>query len=185
MRGCEPCKFSAIQCDPATGESYMNARACGLALLIPGLVWSANVFTGARDPRVGYWIEEKVSSSYPQAQGLQISFEDLGGGVFRYKLGANHDAENMLVVEARCDGKEYPLVDGNGKANGRTYSCRVTGPRSVESTTGHDPASPGISSTVVETVSEDGKTLTGTGTYRDASGKVLKEVRRHFTRRSP
>ncbi len=161
----------------------MNVRAClGVGLLVPGLSWSANS-TEARDPRAGYWIEEKDSSSYPQAQGLQISFEDLGGGVFRYKLGANHDRENMLVVEARCDGKNYPLVDGNGKANGRTYSCRVTGPRSVESTTGHDPASPGISSTVVETVSEDGKELTGIATYRDANGATIRSLRRHFTRR--
>ncbi len=114
-----------------------------VSLLIPGLAWCANPSTDVRDPRAGYWIEEKISSSYPQAQGLQISFADLGGGVFRYKLGANHTPENMLVVEARCDGKDYPLVDGNGKANGRMYSCRVTGPRSVESTTGHDPASPG------------------------------------------
>ena len=153
----------------------------GVALLIPGLVWAADP-TG-RDPRVGYWIEEKVSSSYPQAQGLQISFADLGGGVIRYKLGANHTPENMLVVEARCDGKDYPLVDGNGKANGRTYSCRVTGPRSVESTTGHDPASPGVSSTVVETVSEDGKDLTGIATYKDANGATIRSLRRHFTRR--
>ena len=124
-----------------------------------------------------------MSSSYPQAQGLQISFADLGGGVIRYKLGANHNPENMLVVEARCDGKEYPLMDGNGKANGRTYSCRVTGPRSVESTTGHDPSSPGVSSTVVETVSEDGKELTGIATYRDANGATIRSLRRHFTRR--
>ncbi len=33
--------------------------------------------------------------------------------MFRYKLGANHAPDNMLVVEARCDGKDYPLLDGN------------------------------------------------------------------------
>lgn len=106
----------------------MNVRAClGIALVVPGLAWSASLNTEVRDPRIGYWIEDKISASYPQAEGLQLSFEDLGGGLIRYKLGAK--------------------------------------------------------ATLVEKVSEDGNFLTGTATYRDASGKFLREVHRRFSRR--
>ena len=162
----------------------MNVKAClAAALLVPGLAWTAAANPDARDPRIGYWIEDRISPTYPQAEGLQLSFEDLGGGLIRYKLGANHTPIYMLQVDARCDGGQYSFVDGNGKPDGRMYSCRVTGARSVESTSSHDKASPGISSTVVETVSEDGTGLTGTGTYRDASGHITREVRRHFVRR--
>jgi hypothetical protein len=155
----------------------------GLALLIPGLAWSANLNTAIADPRIGYWIEDKISATYPQAQGLQVSFDDLGGGLIRYKLGANHTPATVLQVDARCDGGQYSFVDGTGKPDGRMYSCRVTGTHTVESTSSNDKASPGLTSTLVETVSADGTSLTGVGTYRDASGKVVREVRRHFTRR--
>jgi hypothetical protein len=161
----------------------MNLRASlAVALLIPGIAWAANL-TDARDPRIGYWIEEKISATYPQAEGLQVSIEDLGGGLIRYKMGANHAPAYVLQVDARCDGGQYSFVDGTGKPDGRMYSCRITSSRSVVSTSSHDKANPGISSMVVETVSDDGTSLTGIATYSDASGKVVREVRRHFIRR--
>jgi hypothetical protein len=162
----------------------MSIRAClGIALLIPGLAWSASPNPQSKDPRVGYWIEEKISTTYPQAQGLQLSFEDLGGGQIRYKLGANHTPENLIQVDAKCDGGKYPLVFGNGKVDGRMYSCRITGAHSVESLTTQLNSKTESTATVVETVSVDGNELMGIGTYRDAAGKVVREVRRHFTRR--
>jgi hypothetical protein len=63
------------------------------------------------------------------------------------------------------------------------YSCRVTGQHSVESVTTQLNSKTEASATLVETVSGDGNELTGIGTYMDADGKVVREVRRHFTRR--
>ena len=146
--------------------------------------WSgaATLNPEGRDPRIGYWIEEKISPTYPQAEGLQLSFEDLGGGRIRIKLGANHTPENLIQVEAKCDGGVYPEVYGTGKPVGRSYSCRVTGPRTVKS--GGEAGNPKSGSyTLAETVSEDGITMTGDATYRDAAGKFVREVRRKFTRR--
>jgi hypothetical protein len=162
----------------------MNAAAClGVALVIPGLSWPANLNSSAQDPRIGYWIEDRISATYPQAQGLQLSFEDLGGGLVRYKLGANHTPENLIQVEARCDGGKYRLVYGTGKLDGRMYSCRATGPRSVESMTSQPDSKTEATATLVETVSEDGNELTGNAIYRNANGEFVREVRRHFTRR--
>ncbi len=139
----------------------MKVRALVGALLLPSLAWSAGPTPDSRDPRIGYWIEERISPAYPQSEGLQLSIEDIGGGRIRYKLGANHDAAHLLQVDARCDGAKYPLVDGNGKPEGRTYSCKVSGPRSVESTTTQVAGKPEATAALVETVSEDAPACLG------------------------
>jgi hypothetical protein len=135
--------------------------------------------TQPSDPRFGYWIEDKISASYPQAQGLHLSFDDLGGGMIRVKVGANHTPDNLLVVDARCDGHEYAWAYGTGKPVGRTYTCRVTGPRSVEhSSIDKDPKSSAVGT---ETVSQDGNELLWTP--REATGPTGAQPVRHFTRR--
>jgi hypothetical protein len=137
----------------------------------------------ARDPRLGYWVEEKVSAAYPQAQGLQIAVDDLGGGVIRRNLGANHTPEHQQVVDTKCDGSTHAVMNGIAKPVGTDYSCKVTGPKSVQSTTVPGNMPRAASTTLVETVSEDGNTLIGAWTSFDASGKVIGQGARHFSRR--
>jgi hypothetical protein len=153
-----------------------------LAMLTSGLC-SAAAPDAARDPRIGYWVEERVSPSYPQAQGLQIAVDDLGGGVIRRNIGANHTPEHQQVVDSRCDGAMHAVLNGIAKPVGTNYSCKVVGPREVESTTVPGNMPRAASTTLVETVSDDGMTLTGAWTSFDAGGKVIGRGSRHFTRR--
>ena len=152
----------------------MNIRTrVGLFLLFPVLAAGQGAMTS--DPRIGNWVEEKVSGSYPQGTGLRIAVEDLRDGRFRYRIRGFH-------VDAQCDGGKYPYVDGNGKPDGRTLSCRITGPRSVESMGTLPNPDPAANFTLLETVSEDGNALTGIATYRAVNGKFVREVRRQFRR---
>lgn len=124
-----------------------------------------------RDPRVGTWIEQQG----PGSAGLRTSYEDLGDGRVRIRLSG-------LVVEARCDGANYPFVGRNGQPAGPTYSCRITGPRTVEYTYTQVGREPWSTSTGLETVSEDGETLTHVGVRRDANGAYIEDVRLTFSR---
>jgi hypothetical protein len=137
----------------------------------------------AKDPRIGYWIEDRISAAYPQAQGLQVSVEDLGGGRFRYTIGANHLPENMLRVEGKCDGGRYTFVDGNGKSLGNTLSCRYSGAHAVDYLYTQAKADTWLTSTGSESVSEDGSRMTWKATRRDANGRVVEELSRQFSRR--
>jgi hypothetical protein len=147
---------------------------CGFALLLPLLALAA-AQQPRTDPRIGNWVEEKVSATYPQGTGLRISVDDVVGGRFRYRISG-------YQVEGQCDGGKYPYVDANGKPDGRTLSCRVVGPRTVESIGTLPNPDPAATFTLVETVSDDGNTLSGIATYRDAKGEFVREVRRVFRR---
>ncbi len=135
------------------------------------------------DPRLGYWIEDRISASYPQAQGLHVSVEDLGGGRFRYTIGANHLPENMERVEGKCDGGTYQWQDGNGKLLGNTVSCRYTGAHQVDYVFRQGNADTWLTSAGTETVSEDGRRLIWKATRRDAKDRIVEEMSRQFTRR--
>jgi len=143
-----------------------------------GLLLGATVLRGAahadappRDPRIGTWIEQPG----PGSAGLHTSYEDLGDGRVRIRLTG-------LVVDARCDGASYPWVDRSGQAAGPTYSCRITGPRTVEYVYTQIGRQPWSTSKGVETVSEDGATLTHVGVRRDANGAFVEDLRRTFSR---
>jgi hypothetical protein len=114
----------------------------------------------ARDPRIGFWVER------PGSTRIQTSYEDLGEGRIRLRLTGP-------VVEARCDGATYPFVGANGQPAGPMYSCRVTGPRTVEYVYSQPGRQPWTTSAGVETVSEDGNTLSHVGVRRDANGAFV------------
>lgn len=149
-----------------------NAFGCFVLLLgATALCGAAAAEAQERDPRIGTWIEQQG----PDSVGLRTSYEDLGDGRVRIRLSG-------LVVEARCDGANYPFVGRNGQPAGPTYSCRITGPRTVEYTYTQAGREPWSTSTGLETVSEDGETLTHVGVRRDANGAYIEDVSLTFSR---
>lgn len=126
----------------------------------------------ARDPRIGTWIQKAA----PGTPAVRQSFEDLGDGRIRLRLAG-------LAAEARCDGKPYPLMNAEGRPAGATYSCRVTGPRSVDYVYTQNGREPWTTSTGTETVSADGNTLTHVGVRRDANGKLVENLTQEYRRR--
>ncbi len=126
----------------------------------------------ARDPRIGVWVQQVARGAAPVRQ----SFEDLDDGRIRLRLTG-------LTVEARCDGKAYAFMNAEGRAAGPTYSCRVTGPRTVEYTYTQAGRDAWTTSAGTETVSADGTTLTHVGVRRDASGKLVENLAQEYRRR--
>jgi hypothetical protein len=155
-----------------------------LALAYTGGICAATESAALQtDPRLGYWIEDRITPAYPQAQGLHVSVEDLGSGRFRYTIGANHLPENLERVEGKCDGGTYQWRDGNGKLLGNTVSCRYSGAHQVNYVFKQGKPDTGLTSTGTESVSEDGSRLTWKATRRDAKGQIVEEMTRQFTRR--
>jgi hypothetical protein len=163
----------------------LTRNAAGIALFFcaAGLAVSAADGPAARDPRLGYWVEESRSDSYPQSEGLQLLVEDLGRGVTRYTLGANHAPQNKWIVAGRCDGSEHDVVKGTGDPWGNSAACRVLGPRAVATTTTPGNRQQAAMTVLIEAISEDGNDMMGNWTSWNADGKVLAEGFRHFTRR--
>jgi hypothetical protein len=152
-------------------------------LCAAGICSAAEQVPQQKDPRIGYWVEDRISATNPQAQGLQVSVEDLGGGRFRYTIGANHLPENMLRVEGKCDGGTYQWGDGNGKPLGNTLSCRISGPHTVDYLYTQGRPDAWLTSAGTETVSDDGSRLTWKAIRRDANGRFVEELNRQFSRR--
>ena len=146
----------------------------GIAVAVVALYCAGSALAAqlpSTDPRIGSWVQQVA----PGAAAVRQTFEDLGGGRIRLRLTG-------LTVEARCDGKPYPFVTAAGRPSGSTYSCRVTGPRSVEyiyTQTGRDPWT---TSAGTETVSADGTTLSHVGVRRDASGKLVENLAQEYRR---
>jgi hypothetical protein len=135
------------------------------------------------DPRIGYWIENAKSPAYTQGVGLHMSYENGSSGAIRVKFNANRSPANLQAVEVRCDGSKHPVMSGTGSLVGRTYSCRIAGPRTTEALITRANTDPVVTTTLVEVISEDGIAMTGTWTDRDPAGKVLAEGQRYFSRR--
>ena len=127
-----------------------------------------------QDPRIGNWIEQPGQGS----ARLRTSYEDLGDGRVRIHLSG-------LVVEARCDGETYPFTGSNGRPAGPTYSCRNTGPRTVEYTYTQIGREPWSISSGMETVSEDGDMLTHIGVRQNADGTFVENLSLIFVRDAP
>jgi hypothetical protein len=137
-----------------------------------GIAASALALEAAeRDPRIGTWIQKAA----PGTAAVRQSFEDLGGGRFRLHLTG-------MTVEARCDGKKYFFTTADGKPAGPTYSCRVTGSRTVEYSYTQEGRDPWTTSTGTETVSEDGGTLKHVGVRRDAAGRAVENLTQEYRR---
>jgi hypothetical protein len=151
--------------------SKTTSTVIGLLLGVTLLGGVAQADAPTRDPRIGAWIEQPG----PGSAGLHTTYEDLGDGRVRIHLSG-------LVVDARCDGASYPFVDRSGKAAGPTYSCRITRPRSVEYLYTQLGRQPWSTSKGVESVSEDGGTLTHVGVRQDANGVFVEDLCRTFSR---
>jgi hypothetical protein len=149
----------------------MTSACFGLLLGATALCGAAEADAQERDPRIGTWIEQQG----PGSVGLRTSYQDLGDGRVRIHLSG-------LVVEARCDGASYPFTGRNGKPAGPTYSCRITGPRTVEYTYSQPGRESWSTSTGLETVSVDGETLTHVGVRKDVNGAYIEDLRRTFSR---
>lgn len=158
--------------------------AClGLLLYGAGLAGAAATDTPARDSRAGYWVEERISESYPQSQGLKLLIEDLGDGITRYTLGPGHAPEDKWIVEGGCDGSEHQVVKGTGAPWGKRYACRMLGPHATAATTMPGNRQDAAMTVLIETISDDGNDMHGKWTSWNADGKVIAEGFRHFTRR--
>jgi hypothetical protein len=112
---------------------------------------------------------------------MHVTYEDLGDGRFRLTLAA-HSVER-LIVEAKCDGRTYPYLTGNGTPTGSTLSCRFTAPRTVEYLYTAGDKTVWATSTGVETVSDDGNTLAWDAIHRDTGGRTVDEIHSRFSRR--
>jgi hypothetical protein len=114
---------------------------------------------------------------------MHVTYEDLGDGRFRLTLFPHYMPVSQQIVEAKCDGATYAYADGNGKPTGNTFSCRFTGPRVVEYLFTAVNQTVWATSTGVETVSEDGNTLTWDAIHKDRNGGVVEELHSRFSRR--
>jgi hypothetical protein len=153
---------------------YVAACVSGLAL--------AQAATPApeRDPRLGTWVEKKVSSSY---QGLRRSFEDLGGGLTRVGIALDSQGAPRSSSDLRCDGKAYPVVDEHRQPTDVTLSCHTLDARTTQFTFRRTGAGNGwVTSTGTERVSEDGQTYSVSAVQTDAQGKIVNRIERLFER---
>jgi hypothetical protein len=150
-----------------------------IAFLALGLASLATLDAQTSDPRVGHWAQQRG----PDSRGLHVTYEDLGGGRYRLTLGAHLALGYRQIVEMKCDGGAYPYVLGTGTPSGNTLSCRATGPRSFEYLYTKADQKGWATSAGVETVSEDGNTLTWVATHKDANGGAVEELRSQFSRR--
>ena len=158
----------------------MNARAClGIALVILGVASSANLRAQASDPRIGHWAQHRE----PRSVGMHLTYQDRGDGRFRLTLFPHYMPVDQLSVEAKCDGGTYPYVSGTGTPTGNTFSCRATGPRSFEYLYTQADQKVWATSAGVETVSDDGNTLTWVAVHKDTNGGTVEELSMHFSRR--
>jgi hypothetical protein len=156
----------------------MNWRLA-IVFLALGMASSATLDAQTSDPRTGHWAEQRG----PGSRGLHVTYEDLGDGRYRLTLGAHVALGSRQIVEMRCDGGTYPYVFGSGTPSGNTLSCRATGPRSFEYLYTQADQKVWATSTGVETVSDDGNTLTWVATHKDANGRAVEELRTQFSRR--
>ena len=153
---------------------YMRASLQFSAWLVAALSFTVSAQAPARDPRIGAWTEKPG----PGSSGIQTRYDDLGDGRVAVHLTG-------LVVNARCDGTNYPFVRPNGQPAGPTYACRITGPRTVEYTYTQPGRIPWTTSAGIDTVSEDGNTLTHVGVRRDATGAFIENLSQTFERVKP
>lgn len=156
----------------------MKANAA-LALVTLGFAWSASLHAQTGDPRIGHWAQHRE----PRSVGMHVTYADLGDGRFRLTLFPHYALANQQIVEAKCDGGIYPYVSGAGTPTGNTFSCRATGLRSFEYLRTQADQKAWATSAGVETVSEDGNTLTWSIAHKDTSGRTVEELSMHFSRR--
>ena len=158
----------------------MNPRTCvGIALVTLGLVSSASLSAQTSDPRIGHWAQHRE----PRSVGMHLTYQDLGDGRFRLTLFPHYMPVDRQIVEATCDGRTYPYVSGTGTPTGNTFSCRATGPRSFEYLYTRADQKVWATSAGVETVSDDGNTLTWEIVHKDTNGRTVEELSSHFSRR--
>jgi len=141
----------------------------------------ANSAPGAepRDPRIGSWVEKKVSASY---QGLRRSFEDLGAGLVRLNITVDASGTARSRSDHRCDGHQYPVLGQSGEPTDLTFSCRYRDALTVDFAFTRIGVGPWSVSRGTERFTEDGKTYAISATLTDANGKVVEQVERLFER---
>jgi hypothetical protein len=158
----------------------VNAKSCVcIALVTLGSVWSASLHGQSTDARMGHWAQHRE----PRSVGMHLTYEDLGDGRFRLTLFPHYAPVDQQIVEAKCDGGTYPYVSGTGTPTGSTFSCRATGPRSFEYLRTQADQKVWATSEGIETVAEDGNTLTWLIVHKDTTGRTVEELSMHFSRR--
>ncbi len=150
-----------------------------LAACVSALLIAEGLAAQERDPRIGVWVERKVSSSY---QGLRRSFEDLGGGMTRVNIAVNRDGVSLSRSDHRCDGRQYPVLGEDQQPTDTTFSCHTVNARTIEFTFRRSGANSWVTSTGTERISEDGQTYTVSAVQRDAQGRVVDRIERLFER---
>jgi len=156
----------------------MNNRT-GVFIALIALACSALSSAQTSDPRIGHWAQHRE----PGSVGMHLTYQNLGDGRFRLTLFPHYPPINQLIVEAKCDGATYPYLSGTGTPTGNTFSCRATGPRSFEYLYTQADQKVWATSAGVETVSEDGNTLTWLAAHKDTNGRTVEELSMHFSRR--
>jgi hypothetical protein len=114
---------------------------------------------------------------------MHLTYQELGDGRFRLTLFPHYMPVDQQVVETKCDGGTYPYLSGTGTPTGSTFSCRATGPRSFEYLRTQADQTVWATSAGVETVSDDGNTLTWVIAHKDTNGRTVEELSMHFSRR--
>ena len=163
---------------PLNTEPRIGVRMYAAATLcLVGLAFSATLVAQEKDPRIGRWIENRSQSR--SFQGIRRSFEDLGGGVTRVNININASGVAISHSDHKCDGRDYPVLDRDGKATGTVLSCRFTEARAVACTF----RSPDRVSIGTDRISEDGERYEPSAVVTDRSGKIIGRVERVFDRR--
>jgi hypothetical protein len=159
----------------------MRTRAAvSLALLLGSSVVRAQDQAAAVNPFLGFWkLNPGKSSLRDTPPGLVVfrEYSDAGGGLMLHTIvGAVADSAGFTFVAAKYDGKEYPVFVaetlGTFLSSGAKPSRMGTFVRRDALTLEYTERINGrISSTGVNQVSEDGKTMTETVKAFDAQGK--------------
>jgi len=135
-----------------------------------GLAVAAALAWGAADPFAGLWrlnlAKSKLPPPLPRSQTVRIEVE---GGTIRMREDiVNERGEHLIItLEAGFDGRDYPIY---GTSHADTVAYERVDERTLRATI-KKAGRVVMKETVV--VSEDGRTVTGTYSGTDASGRTV------------
>jgi hypothetical protein len=139
-------------------------------ILVGLLVAAALAWSGAADPFAGLWrlnlAKSNLPPPLPQSQTVRIEVE--GGTIRMREEIVNERGEHLIItLEAGFDGRDYPIY---GTSQADTVAYERVDERTLRSTI---KKSGRVVMKETIFVSADGRTVTGTYSGTDASGRIV------------